>query len=310
MDATFLCCTYNRAEDLKEMIESALRQEVTAAREYEILVVDNASKDGTRDLVQAWMAREPRIRYFHEPKPGKTHALNLALEHVRGDYFFIADDDLLFPPDYLEQACSAFESHPEWSFVGGRVLPHWRKNPPSWLTNAHFEALALDDRGDQVLETNQDRPYCLLAGCFRTERVRAVGGYKPDVSVAPNQVGGIEDAVLFQKLYQEGDRGAYVPQLRVWHKVEAYRVEKEYHRRWHYDHGRNMARVKHSALETNRYGPFGVPAYMYRQFAEGFGRMVTSRLRGKSEMAFQEEIQLWFLAGFFKERRLRGIPKD
>ena len=303
MEATFLCCTYNRAKDLAEMLESVLGQEA-GAYTCEVLVVDNNSRDETRQVVEAFTDRAPgRVRYLFEARQGKSNALNTGLAAVNSPIYVVADDDLIFPPDYLGKVRDAFTAHPEIDCLGGRVLPIWRAAPPAWLTEAHYSAIALTGYGDQPIPIGAERPLCLIGGsCFRTEVVRKLGGYRGEVAPTPAQVGAIEDAVLCRELYAAGSRGFYLPDLEIYHKVEAYRVEKRYHRRWHRDHGRNFGRVRDPSVDCGRQGPFNVPAYMYRQAVMDACAMLRERLRGRPAEAFLIETHLWFLWGFWAER--------
>jgi glucosyl-dolichyl phosphate glucuronosyltransferase len=302
VDATFLCCTYNRARDLAEMLESVLGQDAGACT-WEVLVVDNNSRDETRQVVEAFTNRAPgRVRYLFEARQGKSNALNTGLAAVNSPIYVVADDDLIFPPGFLSKVCDTFTAHPEIDCLGGRVLPIWQATPPAWLTEAHYAALALTGYGDQPISIGAERPLCLLAGAFRTGVVRKLGGYRGQVAVTASSVGGIEDAVLCKELYAAGSRGLYLPDLEIYHKVEANRVEKSYHRRWHRDHGRNFGRVRDPSVDCGRRGPFDVPAYMYRQAVMDACAMLRERFRGRPAEAFLIETRLWFMRGFWAER--------
>src|SRR5262245_16316067 len=146
VDITVLVCTYNRREDLRELLASALSQQIDGLFTYEILVVDNNSSDGTRELVESLIAGgHEAVRYLFEPRQGKSFALNMGLDEAHGAIYLIADDDLVLPPDYLRRVWEAFRADPEVSVVAGKVLPLWSGAVPAWLTQAHWSALALCD---------------------------------------------------------------------------------------------------------------------------------------------------------------------
>jgi glycosyltransferase involved in cell wall biosynthesis len=309
VDATFLCCTYNRASDLAEMLESALAQDA-GDYSWDILVVDNNSRDRTRPVVESFMERAPgRIRYLFEPRQGKSNALNTGVAALSSPIHLIADDDLLFPRDYLRKVCDAFAAHPEIDCLGGRVLPRWQSPPPAWLTEDHYAPLGVTGYGDQPIPTGPERPLCLVVGAFRTAAARQAGGYLYDVAPTGSRAGGIEDALLFSQLYASGRRGLYQPDLHVFHKVETRRVTKRYHRRWHRDHGRNFAVARDPSVDCGRPGPFGVPAYMYRQAAVDAWAALRERLAGRPNRAFLAETHLWFLWGFFSARAFGASPR-
>jgi glycosyltransferase involved in cell wall biosynthesis len=93
--------TYNRAGTLHETLESILPQ-VSDRPEVEVLVSDNASADGTRELVQEYSARHPRLRYSRNPvNVGFDGNVVACLENAAGEYAAFFSDDDIAPPDYV-----------------------------------------------------------------------------------------------------------------------------------------------------------------------------------------------------------------
>lgn len=84
---------YNVEKTLPASIESVLGQDFD---DWELLCVDDGSKDGSAALLDAYAARDARIRVFHRENAGVGEARNLALSKMTGDYFlFLDSDDLL-----------------------------------------------------------------------------------------------------------------------------------------------------------------------------------------------------------------------
>jgi glycosyltransferase involved in cell wall biosynthesis len=98
--------TFNRAAYLRESLESVRRQSYP---HLEILVGDNASTDGTPDLLREIGAAEPRLRAIrHERNLGMVGNFNALLHAARGEYFvLVSDDDILSPRavELLVAAC-------------------------------------------------------------------------------------------------------------------------------------------------------------------------------------------------------------
>ncbi|MEK6283778.1 MAG: glycosyltransferase [Acidobacteriota bacterium] len=304
VDITVLVCTYNRCGDLRELLESTLVQKTDDAFRYEILVVDNNSKDDTRGIVQSLVAEgHTNLRYLFEGRQGRSYALNTGLKAVRGSIYAIADDDLILPPEYLKNVFESFQAHPEISFLGGKVLPLWKAEPPEWLTQRHWSAIAMSDRGENEFLTSEDHQHCLLAGAFRLAHVNAVGGYNVELGVSGVRIGGTEDADLFHRLYSAKRKGLYCPQLWLHHKVEPERLTRRYHRRWHTGHGSQYAVMREAQTEQGSTRLFDVPAYMYRQFGVSAISWLKHCLTGQEELAMIEEATLFFIWGFYKERR-------
>jgi glycosyltransferase involved in cell wall biosynthesis len=107
--------TYNRAEGyLREALESALAQRYEP---LEIVVVDNASTDGTADLV-ASLADE-RVRYVrHEVNVGANGNFNACLKHARGAYFLLLHDDDRIDADLVEACMAAVEARGDSDLPG------------------------------------------------------------------------------------------------------------------------------------------------------------------------------------------------
>lgn len=94
--------TYNRADYIRDSIESVLNQ---TCQDFEILVMDDGSDDHTRSIVESMT--DPRIRYFQCDKQGIPSLRNRALDLSRGQYTAIHDDDDIMLPWSLETRLSS-----------------------------------------------------------------------------------------------------------------------------------------------------------------------------------------------------------
>jgi glycosyltransferase involved in cell wall biosynthesis len=108
---TIFTPTYNRAHTLHRAFESLSAQTL---RDFEWIVVDDGSTDGTEGLVTGWMtsANFP-MRYLRQNNSGKHIAHNLALEAARGMFFTCLDSDDGLPPDSLEKLARAWDAIPQ-----------------------------------------------------------------------------------------------------------------------------------------------------------------------------------------------------
>ncbi|MGH9940781.1 MAG: glycosyltransferase [Pyrinomonadaceae bacterium] len=304
-DITLLVCTFNRCADLREMLSSALAQETSGEFTFEVVVVDNNSSDGTRQVVEEFIAGgHNNLRYLFEGRQGKSFALNTGLEAARGHIYTIGDDDFILPPDWLIKIFRAFQAHPEVSVVSGKVLPRWQAEAPTWLTPKHWSAIAMADYGEEEFYADEERQICLLAGSFRRADVLAVGGYRTGLSVSGEQIGGVEDLEILQRLWKAGYKAIYQPHIFFWHKVEPQRMTKQYHRRWHEGHGRFYAALRDEQVERSSARLFDVPLHLYRQAAaDALGWLRCALQPGRAEESFAHETRLCFFRGFFRQRR-------
>jgi glycosyltransferase involved in cell wall biosynthesis len=86
---------------------------------WEILVVDNNSKDRTREVVEDFCRRDPdHFRYVFEPQQGKSFALNSGIREARGDVVAFMDDDVTVEPTWLQNLTADLWSG-QWTGAGG-----------------------------------------------------------------------------------------------------------------------------------------------------------------------------------------------
>jgi succinoglycan biosynthesis protein ExoO len=96
---------YNAEETLERAIRTVLDQTTPP---YEVIVVDDASTDGTRALVETLAAREPRISLIaSSPNAGPAHCRNLGFRAAKGDWIAIQDSDDAWQPERLEKMLAA-----------------------------------------------------------------------------------------------------------------------------------------------------------------------------------------------------------
>ncbi|MEJ5260238.1 MAG: glycosyltransferase family A protein [Anaerohalosphaeraceae bacterium] len=100
---------YNRRMLLREAVESVCRQ---TFRDFEILVIDDGSTDGTAQEISS--IKDGRIRYFWKENGGVSSARNLGLRKAEGEYIAFLDSDDLYMPDYLETMVSSLERAREY----------------------------------------------------------------------------------------------------------------------------------------------------------------------------------------------------
>lgn len=108
---TIFIPTYNRAWTLDETFKSI---EKLTFKDFEVLIVDDGSTDGTRELVESWRSKVTfPVKYVFKTNGGKCSAHNTALEHARGFFFFNVDADDLVIPDALDQIMAQWENIPK-----------------------------------------------------------------------------------------------------------------------------------------------------------------------------------------------------
>jgi glycosyltransferase involved in cell wall biosynthesis len=293
--------TYNRAASLRRAVDALLHQDA-AARDYELVVVDNNSSDGT----SAWLASvdDCRVRHVREERQGLSHARNAGLREARGDYVAFTDDDVEVAPDWVSTIVKALDARSDIDGVGGRVLPAWEGARPAWLTKSHWAPLALQDHGDQKRVFDRELPIGLVGAnvAFRRSVFDRTGPFSADVQRVKSGIGSTEDHELLTRLYDAGGRMLYLPRMLVLARVQPDRYEREYHRRWHEGHGMFHARMRAPQMDHSRLRLFGVPAHLLRSAARDGLRWLGSCVQRNWDAAFDAELRLRFFRGFLTER--------
>lgn len=102
--------TLNTRRFLEERVQTILNQTFT---DWEVIVVDGYSDDGTWELIKNFANKDSRIRILQVHREGIYAGINNCLKLARGEYIYIATSDDTMTPDCLEKMVAALETHPE-----------------------------------------------------------------------------------------------------------------------------------------------------------------------------------------------------
>jgi len=240
--------TYNRAPVLAETLETLRALRRPAAIEYEILVVDNNSRDETADVLRHYGdLLAPRFRGVFEPRQGLSHARNRALAEARGTVVSFLDDDVVVDPGWLEAVWAAFTAYGA-TVVGGRsylIYPP-AQSRPVWLP-AHREDMysRLDYGPDPLVGTDKEL-FGLNFSVLR-ETALAVGGFDSAFGRCGAKLACGEETDLLARLRRAGGLVVYEPRAVVGHKIPAERLTKQW----------LLRRAYHGALSSGRFSRTG-----------------------------------------------------
>jgi glycosyltransferase involved in cell wall biosynthesis len=168
---TVVIATYNYGRFLRDALDSVLAQ---SCQDFELIVVDGASTDGTVELLREYA---PRLDWWvTEPDRGQSDAFNKGFARGRGRYFVWLNADDILLPGTLAAAKAALADGSPWA-SGDFVR-----------TNAELEVLACF-RGPTEQPTWLRRPDAPITVCgpssfFSAELYREVGGFSPDLRYA------------------------------------------------------------------------------------------------------------------------------
>ncbi|MBX3001080.1 MAG: glycosyltransferase family 2 protein [Caldilineaceae bacterium] len=241
---TAAICTHNRAALLPAAIESLLAQSL-ALTDFEILVIDNASTDGTSQIIRRYLTAGGNVtlRSAVQPILGLSHARNLAVEIAGGDIIAFMDDDAVANPDWLAAMLDAYTIYPDAWVVGGKVLPLWQGERPIWLTDDLLPQLSMLDFGDDVRPLNPgEQLYGVNFSCRRCAFAR-IGLFRSDLGRQGVNLLGSEESDLQRRILQQGQPIIYTPHAIVEHHVTKERMQTQYFFRLAFAKGRTSARL-------------------------------------------------------------------
>jgi glucosyl-dolichyl phosphate glucuronosyltransferase len=300
LKVSVIICAYNRAQNVAALLECLLLQETAQDCSFEIIVVDNNSKDNTKETIESYISKfQRRLRYFFEPQQGKSFALNLGIRESRGEILAFTDDDCLVPGDYISRVNEVFREYGEIDFMGGKILPHWgQEKCPSWLAE-----VVLDDteyelsndrywrriffRGPLAILDYGDKP-------FRVDRTQKLYQsflfYGPNMAIkksAVDKIGGFaadrvitQDTEICLRLVESGMKGLYAPNVKVYHRVQANKLTPEFYCQWYFKRGKFLE--TNGLIRKKFYHPLGIQNGLILKTCVFFVKsMVAQSIQGK-----------------------------
>jgi GT2 family glycosyltransferase len=300
-----LVCTYNRALSLRKTLDSVAVQDIAPSVGWEIVVVDNNSTDGTRQVVEECGRQSAgRIRYVLEPQQGVSHARNTAVREARGEIVAFIDDDETASVDWLRNLTAHLDSE-EWIGAGGPIAPQWERPRPKWTeAGSSFTAGPLvsftytpDPQAPDLLTT----PPFSANLAIRKKIFEKFGGFRTDLGRVGDLLLSNEDTELGRRLMAAGLRLRWEPTALVYHEVSEDRLRKSYFLSWWFAKGRSDVRevgVLHRGCRV-----FGIPLLLFSDIAKEVVRWVITLDPGKR---FICRLKIWAYAGQAYECRDRS----
>lgn len=235
VDLTVVIRAYNAANRLPKIFACLQQQRIPADLDWEILVVDNNSRDKTAQIVHQY-ARFGQflcpLRYVLETRQGAAFARQRALLEAQADLVAFLDDDNYPVENWLAEVWDFGSRHPQVGAYSGKIHGDFEVSPPA---NFYHLAsyLAVIDRGDSPFSYSLRRDRVLPPGAGLVLRKSAWMKSVPKTFSISGPVGNSlglkgEDIELLGWLQKAGWDILYNPKMVIFHHIPAWRLEREY----------------------------------------------------------------------------------
>ncbi|MBT3321676.1 MAG: glycosyltransferase [Anaerolineae bacterium] len=224
---------YNAARTLEETLESLARQSLS---DFEVIAVDDGSKDNTGLMLERWSKRDPRFRYIKQAHSGVIYASNVGMLECRAPYIARTDADDISHPQRLEKQVAFLEENPDIAVVSSLVKAFPEKDVGGGF-QVYIEWLnSLVGDEDIKREIFVESPLPNPSVMFRREWLLKMGGYKEND-------GFPEDYDLYLRMHLAGANFAKIPEVlfewrehpdRITHTDSRYSLKNFLHAKAHY----------------------------------------------------------------------------
>jgi GT2 family glycosyltransferase len=266
MDLSFVILTWNSVAHLEKCLASVARAMQGRQLEYEILVFDNGSRDGTAELLArlAEADRSHLVPFYQPENIGTTRSRNILFAAARGDYLCVMDSDVELEAGTIATLLPLLSADPRLGIVVPRVeyaSGAWQKSIDRFPTlldkmSRLFRLRAIEEReGRRFADLTEpfDVDYAISAFWLLPRRLlQTVGPLDERIFYAP------EDVDFCLRVWQAGYRIRYVPTAVVVHHAQEI------------SRGLNLSRAKFSHIKGLMYY-FRKHRYLFRrpQFRSG-----------------------------------------
>ncbi len=222
MTLTIVITTYNRISLLRRLLDSLMDQTI-ASEEFEIIVVDNNSTDGTVEWIKKSKLFEARkMQFVQEKTQGVSIARNSGLKLASGEYISFLDDDVTVRNNWMAAVFQIINKHKP-DFFGGVVHPSYEEQPPKWFDDKFEIREHYPESGWLPAYTYLSINYVARRACLNK-----IGGFNIDIGPKGAKFQYGEDSDLIARLYQKGYLAYYNREMIVDHFVPKRKMTLSY----------------------------------------------------------------------------------
>lgn len=229
MMLSVILCTYNRERYIYNVLQSIAAGGYT---DYEIVLVNNNSTDGTEGECQRFAKDHPevRMRYCVERQQGLSYARNRGIVESQGEVLVYVDDDAVVNREYLQTYADFFSRNKEAVAAGGPITPRYDGcEEPGWMSHYTRQLVT----GELNLGSRErEFPKGAFPGggnaAYRKSVFDAVGLFNVELGRKGNSLIGAEEKDLFDKMTSRGMKFYYLPNAILYHLIPPKKLTQDY----------------------------------------------------------------------------------
>ncbi|MFJ9741130.1 bifunctional polysaccharide deacetylase/glycosyltransferase family 2 protein [Streptomyces sp. NPDC101166] len=238
---------YNEKECIANTLDSLAR----STHPIEIIVVDDGSTDGTKEIAESLGI--PGVRVIRQENAGKPAALNNGVRNARHDIVVMMDGDTVFEPDTVRQLVQPFADPKVGAVAGNAKVGNRDTVIGAWQHIEYVMGFNLDRRMYDLLRCMPTIPGAI--GAFRRDAVLEVGGMSEDTLA--------EDTDITIAMHRAGWNVVYQEHARAWTEAPG-SLKQLWSQRYRWSYGTMQALWKHRRSLTDkgpsgRFGRVGMP---------------------------------------------------
>lgn len=247
-----IVCTYNNVRLLSSSLDSLISQNINK-KLYQVIIVDNNSKDTTQQLAKKHVQNNPNFSLINETKQGLSHARNKGWKNAQGKFVAFIDDDARASPNWCQKIIKAFENViPKPIAVGGAIYPLYERKPPKWFSD-EFEIRSWGEKPHFLKGHTMKWGFSGSNMAFPKIILEKYGGFSTEYGRIGNELRLGEDTELFYRISKKEPYFWYDPQIKVFHWTPVNKMNLKYLIKRSYKEAQSVALLESSDITLSNY---------------------------------------------------------
>lgn len=273
----------------------------TPSQEVEFIIVDNASTDDTRKILDEYVDKLP-LKILLETQKGKVYAINKGLQHAKGDLIIFSDDDVIPGKGWLVEYEKVAQKQGKHSVFLGQIRPAWPGRAPKWLERLSDNGLACGCTSKSLVEGPASINWAKGANfCIRRQVLNDVA-FRADLWIAGDNLVGGEDTDFVIKAKENGYEPWFVPRASLQHIIRPHEMSLKGICTRCFRIGRSIEALDNNSIAINK-TLFGYPRWVFAKILKQAIFLAGYALRFDRYSAVLKMIEIATFAGRQYEKK-------